>query len=171
MISKKIQKSLNDQLNYEMFSAYVYMAMQAHLDSIGLQGMANWLKIQTHEEMIHAMMIFNYLNEAGGRVILKTIDAPPEKWDTPLAAFEHAYEHECGVTKRIHKIVDQAQAESDHATNNFLQWFVAEQVEEEASVDQIIQRLKLVADTPGGLFLIDQELAQRIFTMPSNFTL
>jgi ferritin len=106
------------------------------------------------------------LNERGGRVTLTAIGAPPAEWDSPLAAFEHAYEHEQGVSERINKLVDLAVAESDHATNGFLQWFVTEQVEEEASVDEIVQKLKLVGKEGGGLFMLDRELAQRVFVPP-----
>jgi len=115
---------------------------------------------------MHALKIYDFVNERDGRVLLKSIAQPPTEWDTPLAAFEAAYKHEQKVTGLINNLVNLAIQEKDHATNSFLQWFVNEQVEEEASVSQVVQKLKLIENAPGGQFLIDRELSQRVFTPP-----
>ena len=166
MLSKKIEKALNEQINAELYSAYLYLSMAAHFESANLKGFANWMRVQTLEEMSHAQKFFDYVHEKGGTVTLKAIDGPPTKWGTPLEAFVAVYEHECKVSGLINKLVDKAIAESDHATNIMLQWFVTEQVEEEASADEVVQQLKLMADAPGGLYMLDQQLGQRTFTAP-----
>lgn len=161
MLSKTMQEALNDQLNFELVSSYLYMSMIAYFESENLSGMANWMTIQTDEERQHAQKFFDFINERDGRVILKDIDMLKTEWKSPLDAFEDALEHEQKVTARINKLVDLAIKESDHATNSFLQWFVDEQVEEEASVKAIIDKLKFVKDNPVAVFMIDQELAGR----------
>jgi len=168
MIKEKIQGAINKQLNAELYSSYLYLSMAAYFESINLKGFANWMRIQAQEELMHAMKFYDYINERGGRVTLTPIDGPPTQWDSPLAVFEHVYQHEQKVTSLINNLVNIAIAESDHASNNFLQWFVAEQVEEESSADEIVQKLKLVADDRSGLFMLDQELGQRIFTPPAT---
>jgi len=167
-VNKKIEKALNEQLNAELYSAYLYYSMSAYFHSINLEGMATWMKVQTAEEMTHSAMFNNYIIERGGRVKLMSIDAPPTEWKSPLSAFESIYEHEQKVTGLINGLVDLALKESDHAANAFLQWFVTEQVEEEASVDGIVQNLKLVGGKGSGLFMIDRELGQRTYTAPQN---
>jgi ferritin len=167
MLSEKIQKALNDQMNFETYSAYIYLSMAAYFDSIDLTGFSSWMKVQFQEEMFHASKFYSFVNERGERVRLGTIDAPAAEWATPLAAFENALEHERLVTGRINDMLTLAMDDRDHATANFLQWFVAEQVEEEASVDSVIQRLKLADSAPGALFMLDQELAKRVFTPPA----
>ena len=167
MLSEKMEKALNDQIQAEMYSAYLYLSMEAYFQSINLNGFAAWMRAQTQEEMVHAMKFYDFICERGGKVILQAIDAPPSEWDFPLAAFERAYEHEQMVTARINDLVDVAIAERDHATNNFLQWFVAEQVEEEDSTNAVVEQVKLVGEAQGGLFMLDRELGQRIFTPPS----
>ena len=164
MINNKIQKSLNDQLNAELFSAYLYLSMSAYFQSISLSGFSNWMTVQAQEELSHAMKFFYFINERGGRVSLDIIDKPQLEWDSPLHAFETAYKHEQHVTALINNIVELSQVEKDYATYNFLQWFVSEQVEEEASADDIVQKLKLIGDAGHGLFMIDNELGKRIFT-------
>ena len=161
MLSEKMQGALNAQINAEYYSSYLYLSMAAHCQAINLEGFASWLRIQADEEMIHAMKIYDFVLERGGRVDLTAIEAPPTEWESPLAIFEATYAHEQYVTERINKLVDLAIAESDHATNAFLQWFVNEQVEEEASADAVLQKLRLMADAPGGLFMLDQEMGQR----------
>jgi len=168
MISKKIEKALNKQINAELYSAYLYLSMVAYFESVNLPGFANWMKIQTQEELMHAMKIYDFVNERGGRVVLKAIEAPPTEWDSPLDAFEATYKHEQKVTGLINNLVNLAIEEKDHATNSFLQWFVNEQVEEESSVDKTVQKLKMVEKAPGGLFMIDSELGQRVFTPPTT---
>lgn len=164
MIKKKMENELNKQLNAELYSSYLYLSMSAYFESMNLKGFANWMRVQAQEELVHAMKFYDYLNERGGRAVLMAIDAPPAKWQSPIAVFEHVYEHEQKVTGLIHDLVNLALSESDHATNNFLQWFVAEQVEEESSADEIVQKLKLIGDARGGVFMLDRELGQRVFT-------
>ena len=166
MLNSKIEQAFNEQLNAEAYSAYLYWSMSAYFESMNLKGFASWMRVQGLEELTHTERFFNYIAERGGRVKLAVIDAPGIEWDSPLAAFEAAYEHETIVTGRINKLVDLAVAESDHASQVFLQWFVNEQVEEEASADGVVQKLKLSLDAPGALFMIDQELAQRVFVPP-----
>jgi ferritin len=168
MINKKMEKALNAQVNAELYSAYLYLSMESYFKSLNLNGFANWMRVQTQEEVTHATKIYDFLNERGGRALLKAIEGPPTTWDSPLATFEAAYAHEQKVTSLINDLVDLAIKEKDHATNNFLQWFVNEQVEEEASADAIVQQLKIMADAPGGIFMLDRELAQRVFTPPAT---
>lgn len=168
MLDKKIEDALNDQMNFEMFSANIYLAMAAQFDAMNLTGFANWMKVQYQEEIMHMMKFYDYLNERGGRAVFKALDAPPTEWDSTLAAFEHALKHERIVTGRINDLVTLAADEKDHATGNSLQWFVAEQVEEESSVDAVIQQLKLSSGAPGALFMLDRELGQRVFTPPAQ---
>ena len=167
MISKKMVKALNEQVNAEFFSAYLYLSMVSYFKSLNLNGFANWMKVQTQEEVSHAMKIYEFINERGGRITLKAIDGPQTEWDSPLEVFKAVYEHEQKVTSLINDLVNLAIEEKDHATNTFLQWFVNEQVEEEASADQVVQQLKMMEKAPGGLFLLDRELAQRVFTPPA----
>ena len=168
MISDTMQKALNEQINAELFSAYLYLAMEACFQSQGLSGFANWMRVQTQEEMVHAMKIYDFINARNGRVELLEIAKPPLEWDSPLEAFEAAYLHETAVTKRIHKLVDLAIQESDHATNNFLQWFVAEQVEEEQSANDVVDQLKLLGDSKDGLFQLNKDLGARAFSPPGG---
>jgi len=168
MIGKKMEKALNDQINAELYSAYIYLAMAAYFESENLAGMAAWMRAQTQEETVHAMKMFDFVNERGGRVTLKAIEQPAKGWKSALEAFEAAYKHEQYVTGRINKLVDLAIQEKDHATNAFLQWFVNEQVEEETSVDAVVQTLKMAANAPGALFMIDRELGRRTFTAPTQ---
>ncbi len=167
MLKENIEKALNNQLNAEIYSAYLYLSMSAYFESISLKGFANWMKVQYQEEMAHAMKFYDYINERGGRVILQAIEAPPTQWDSPLAVFEATYEHEQKVTGLINDLVELAISEHDHATNIFLQWFVSEQVEEEDSANELVEKLKLMGDARGGLFMLDRELAQRTFTPPA----
>lgn len=168
MISKKMEAALNDQINAELYSAYLYLSMVAYFESANLCGFATWMRAQTQEEVMHAMKIYDFVNERGGRVLLGAVDAPPTEWDSPLAGFEAAYKHEQLVTGRINDLVNLAVEEKDHATNAFLQWFVNEQVEEEMSVDNVVQQLKMAENAPGAMFMIDRELGQRVFTPPAE---
>jgi ferritin len=166
MIKTKIQDAINAQINAETYSAYLYYSMAAYCESRGLNGFAHWMRVQALEELTHAQKLAGYLGERGGRVVLGAIDAPPAGWESPLAMAEEVYRHEQKVTGLINGLMDLALAESDHATTSFLTWFVDEQVEEEASADEVVQKLKLVDKTEGGLFLLDQQLDQRTFTAP-----
>lgn len=165
-LTDTMQAELNEQINAEMYSAYLYMSMAANFEAQNLKGFAHWMTIQAQEEMVHAQKFYHFINERGGRIILDAIDKPPTEWATPLAAFADAYAHEQKVTVRIDALVEKAADVKDRATENFLQWFVAEQVEEEASADEVVQQIKLMADAPGGLFMLDREMAQRVFTPP-----
>jgi len=168
MIKKRVLDALNSQLNAELYSAYLYLSMEAYFESIDLSGFANWMRAQAQEELTHAMKFYDYIVQRGERVDLISIDEPQKEWDSPLAVFEHVYEHEKKVTGLINDLVDISVAESDHATTNFLQWYVAEQVEEEESASGVLQRVKLTADSPGGLFMLDTELGQRVFNPPAQ---
>lgn len=161
MLSKKITKALNDQLDHEMYSSYLYLAMSAHFEYTNLRGFAHWTRVQYEEELIHFNKFFDYINEKGGQVALGAIEAPPIKWKSPLDAAKAILSHEQMITGKINDLVELAIKEKDYATNAMLQWFVTEQVEEEASADEVLQNIKLVKDAPGGLYMLDRELSQR----------
>jgi ferritin len=165
-LEKELESTLNKQINEEMFSSYLYLSMAAHFESANLPGCANWMRVQTQEESRHAMMFFDYVNQRNGRVILTKIEAPQTEWKSALDAFDAAYEHEKHVSKCIRALVKRARQVDDDSTDNFLQWFVAEQVEEEDSTYKIVQQLKLIGDDRAGLFLLDRELARRV--LPPN---
>jgi ferritin len=167
MLSKKMQTALNKQIVAELYSAYLYLSMSAYFHSISFGGFANWMRVQAMEESTHAMKIFDFINERGGRVLVGAIEKPATNWSSPLTAFQAVYKHEQKVTGMINSLVDLAIKERDHATQNFLQWFVSEQVEEEASADEVVQKLKMVGKEGGGMFMIDRELGQRMFTPPA----
>jgi ferritin len=171
MISEKMQEAINEQMNAELYSSYLYLSMAACFKTMNLNGFAKWMEAQAFEELTHVMKFYNFIHERGGVVTLKPVTGPPTNWESPLTVFEHTYEHEQLVTSLINNLVNLAIEEKDHATNNFLQWFVSEQVEEEASVDEVVQKLKLIGDGQGGgLFLLDQELGQRTVTIPPEMT-
>lgn len=168
MLSDKMHQALNKQVNAELYSAYLYLSMASYFESLNLPGFANWMTAQVQEEIMHAMKFYGYINERGKRVLMMAIDAPPTQWDSPLAVYEYTYAHEQKVSGLINDLVDMAMTEKDHATSNMLQWFVGEQVEEESSADGVVQRLKLIGDAREGLFLLDKELGQRVFTPPTT---
>ena len=161
MIDGRMQEALNKHINAELYSSYLYLSMSAYFQSVNLAGFAHWMRVQAREELSHAMKFYDHVLERGGTVALQPVEAPPPRWDSPLAVFEEAYRHEQKVTGLINQLVDDAVQTRDHATNNFLQWFVSEQVEEEASAEAIVQKLRLVGDAPGGLFVLDHELGGR----------
>jgi len=161
MLSQKLQEALNQQINEEYYSSYLYTAMVAYMANLNLDGCAHWMRMQAEEEHQHAHKIFAYMVDRGGRVELKAVKAPPLEWDTPLDAFKAALEHEEFMTDSINKLADLAQSEKDHATNNLLQWYVTEQVEEEANVDDIDKKLEMIGGTGHGLFMINRELKSR----------
>lgn len=171
MIHKKMEKAINEQINWELYSAYLYFAMAAYFDSINLKGFSSWMRVQAMEEQTHTKRFYDFLTARGGKVILSAIKSPPVEWKSPLEVFQETLKHEQHVTGRINALVDLSAKLKDHATNSFLQWFIDEQVEEESSADEVIQSLKLNANNPGGLFLIDKELAQRTFVPPADVTL
>ena len=166
MIKKKLEVELNKQLNAEMYSAYLYLSMAAYLSSKNLSGFANWMKIQFEEEQSHAMKLYQYIIDRGGRVYFDSIDAPQTEWESIIAVFEDVLVHEEKITAMINELVNTAIEEKDHATVNLLQWFVSEQVEEEANVSDILDQLKLIEGKGAGLFMLDREAKQRIFVKP-----
>ncbi|WP_147821338.1 ferritin [Salidesulfovibrio onnuriiensis] len=165
MLSNRMEQAINDQMNFEIFSANIYLSMVSYFEDRGLPGFAAWMRAQYKEEIFHAMKMFDYILGAGGRAKISAHDAPPQDWESPLAAFENALEHEKVVTGRINGLMDLAQQEKDHASQIFFQWFVSEQVEEEANVGDIVSKLKLVGDG-GALFMLDRDLGTRVFTEP-----
>ncbi|MCP4679792.1 MAG: ferritin [Deltaproteobacteria bacterium] len=168
MLNKKIEEAINNQINAEIYSSYMYYSMAAYFESISLKGFSHWMRVQALEELTHVQKFATFINDRGGRVLMAQVDGPPTEWESPMAAFVAVYEHEVKVTGLINKLMDLALEESDHATVNFMQWFVGEQVEEEASADEVVQRLRLVDKTEGGLFLLDQELDKRTFVLPPD---
>jgi ferritin len=162
-MNDNILKALNDQLQFEFYSAYLYLAMAAYFEDKGLEGMANWMEVQFQEEQTHALKIYRYIAERGGRIELQALGQPPKDWDSPLAAFEESLAHEKMVTERINNLADMSVKAADHATHNMLQWFIAEQVEEEAAVDSIVTQMRLVGGEGHGLFMVDRELKGRAF--------
>jgi len=168
MLSKNMQNAINHQINAELYSSYLYAAMSMYFESVDMSGAAKWMNSQAQEELVHADKFMNYLNERDARVILDAIKKPPVEWKSVLDAFEDALEHEKKVSSLINNLVTLAREESDHMTDNFLQWYVAEQVEEESSVGEVVRKLKLIGDSGGGKFMIDNELGQRVFNPATN---
>ena len=166
MLSDKMIDALNEQINKEMYSAFLYLAMSAYSDFKGLKGIANWYHVQYQEEMEHAMRIYDYVQGQGAQVKLKAIEASPSDFGTPMQMFEKTLEHEQFVTQFINNLVDLAVEEKDHASQIFLQWFVSEQVEEESNVNEILDRIKLAGEDGNGLFMVDKELVVRVYTPP-----
>ncbi len=166
MLNKKMEKALNEQVNRELFSAYLYLSMVAYFESLSLPGFAQWMRVQTQEELFHAMKMYDHINGRSGRVLLNAIDAPETKWASPKAAFDAAYKHEKFITECINDLVTAARKENDHATDAFLQWYVTEQVEEEQNASTIANQLKLIGDSSQSLLMLDRELGARVFTMP-----
>ncbi len=162
-ISKSMAEALNGQINAELYSAYVYASMAAYFESVDLRGFAAWMTAQAQEEAAHAMKIYGFIIERGGRVKLAAIDGPPTEWQSPLAAFEAAYKHEQHVTSLIHALVSKAVDEKDYATKNMLDWFVDEQVEEEASASEIVAQLKMLGTEGPAVLMLDRELGKRKF--------
>lgn len=163
MLKKKIEVALNNQLNNEFYSAYLYLSMAGYFEHMSLAGFSNWMKVQYQEENSHTMKFFKYINERGGKVVLKGVKAPPSSWKSPLNAFEQTLKHEEEVTESINELLDISMKEKDHATTNFLQWYIEEQVEEEANVSNIIAQLKMIKGSNESLYLLDKDLAQRVF--------
>lgn len=160
-LSKKIQQALNDQINAEFHSAYIYLAMSSYCQANNLIGSAHWMRVQSQEELLHATKLYTFVQEREGTVTLKDIKAPATPWKSTIGVFEDALKHERSMTVRINELVDLAIKEKDHATNNLMQWFVTEQVEEEGQLTELLQKLKLIGGEGTGLFMIDQELAAR----------
>jgi len=166
MISKKMQEELNKQINREFYSAYMYLAMSAYCNTIGLPGFAHWMRMQYEEESMHVTKMYDYILGQGGEIHLLAIEEPPKEFGTPLAVFETTLEHEQHVTGLIHALMDLAVQEKDYATQTFLQWYVTEQVEEEANVHDILAPLRMVGEDKSGLMMIDQQLGGRTAPTP-----
>lgn len=167
MISERMEKAINEQIQKELYSEYLYLSMEAYLASLNLNGFANFFRVQQQEEHFHAMKFFDYVNQVGGRVTLGRIDAPKIDFASPEDVFKEAYAHEQLVTKSIYNLVDIALEERDHTAHTFLQWFITEQAEEEATMDNNVKKLKLIGNDGRGLLMIDAELAARVFTPPA----
>ena len=167
MIKKEVLEAINNQINAESYSAYLYLSMAAYFEDMGLSGFANWMKIQYQEEAAHALKFFNYLTERNGRVALKAIDQVPVEFGGIVEVFEKTLAHENHVTELIDNLMNVAVAANDHATQSFLKWFVDEQVEEEANVEKILATLKLINGQGNGIFMIDREMSTRVFVDPN----
>lgn len=166
MISEKMEKAFNEQINKEFYSEYLYLSMQAYFERMNLTGFTNWMSVQIQEEHAHAMGMYNYLHERGGKVELMAIDKPQTDWSSPLNVFEHVLEHEKYVTSRINALMDVAEEEKDRAALSFLDWYLKEQVEEENSVSGVLAKLELIGDDKHALLLLDKDLEARTFTAP-----
>lgn len=161
MLSEKMEKALNDQINAEFYSAYLYLSMSAYFEELDYPGFAQWMKVQSKEEEDHGAKLYEYVIARGNSVTLEAIEKPQEKWDSVEAIFEHVLEHEQLVTSLINDLVDLAISEKDHATNQFLQWYVAEQVEEEENARDNLGKIKRAGNSQDLLFLLDAELGGR----------
>jgi ferritin len=163
MIKDHVRDALNAQMNREFFSSNLYLAMAGYFESVSLKGFSRWMQVQAQEELAHGMKFYGYLVEQGARVSIDAIEAPQAEWANPLDAFEHALAHEQKVTARIHDLMELAMSDMDHATAGFLQWFVSEQVEEEATATEIVFKMKLASAEKGAvlLYLLDHELGKR----------
>ncbi len=166
MISEKMEKAFNDQINKELYSEYLYLSMKAYFERLNLKGFVNWLDIQTQEEHAHAMGMFDYVHQRGGKVVLEAIDKPENDWKSPLACFEQILSHEEYVTSRINALLDVAEETKDRAATLFLNWYLKEQVEEEESAGSVLDTLKLIGDDKKALLMLDKDLAARVFNPP-----
>ena len=164
MIKKPVEDSINSQIVKEMYSSNLYLSMSAWFHARNLNGFANWMRVQAQEELAHANKFFDYLVERGGTAIIGAIDAPPIGWKSPLEAFEQTLAHELTVTDSINEMAEVAIKEKDHATQIFLQWFISEQVEEEANASDLVERVRMANDNPSAIFFLDNELKARVFT-------
>ncbi len=161
MLTETVEKALNEQINKELFSAYLYLSMAADFESKNLAGFAKWMKAQSAEDLNHAMKLFNYVLERGGHVELMAIEKPQQTWESPLKVFQDAYDHERFITQSIYSLLEIAQSAKDYGTMEFLQWYVKEQVEEEAHAEHVMKKLEMINDAPAGLLMLDHELGQR----------
>ncbi len=161
MLSKELQKALNEQIQAEVHSAYLYFSMSSWFKAQSLEGFASWMTFQAQEEMAHAMKIYGYIHDRGGDVELLEIPAPQKSWKSPLAAFQDAFKHEQYITGRINDLCSVADSDKDNATRVMLNWFVTEQVEEEATAQDVVEKLKMVQGHPGGIYMMDKEMAAR----------
>lgn len=168
MLSEKMQEALNDQMKWEFYSEFLYLAMAGYFKSLSLDGFANWMVVQAEEERTHALMFFNYIDEAGGRPYIRAFDQMENEYDSVIDVFKATVEHEKLVTRRINDLMSMALEEKDHATANFIDWFVKEQVEEVAGPQKILDQLELVKGDNRAVLMLDRELGQRIYTPPAS---
>ncbi len=165
-MNEKLEKAFNDQINAEFYSEYLYLSMFAYFERANLKGFSNWMNVQMQEEHAHAMGMFNYVHERGGKVTLKQIDTPPADWASVVEVFEEVLKHEKLVTSKINALMDVAEEANDRAAISFLDWYLKEQVEEEANVSNVLKTLKQICDAPQCIYMFDKELAARTFVAP-----
>ncbi len=163
MATTKVLEAINEQVKYELYSSYLYLSMSAYFKDMGLSGFANWMRVQAKEEVTHAMKMYDYVQTRKGKIELLPIDAPPKTWKSPLDVLKAGLKHEEDVTARINKLVDLAVSNKDHASNNFLKWFVDEQVEEEDNFNDLVDKLTLIKNDANALLMMDKDLAARVF--------
>ena len=168
MISKKMNEVFNGQVNAELYSSYLYLSMSTWFSEKSLSGFAGWMRAQAQEELFHSVKIIDYILERGGTVQLDTIEKPEGDWSSPLEVIQETADHEAKVTGLVNDLVDVALEERDHAANIFLQWFVAEQVEEESTVGEVVEKLKMIGGVSAGMFHMDMEMGKRVFTPPAE---
>ena len=166
MMNEKLEKAFNDQINAELYSAYLYLSMHAYLERMNLKGFANWMNVQFQEEHAHAMGMYNYVHERCGKVVLQKIEQPKTDWENPVDLFEDVLKHEKYVTSRINDLADIADEVKDRAAVSFLDWYIKEQVEEESNASNILKTLKQICDAPQCIYMLDKELAQRVYNAP-----
>ena len=167
-MKKSINDAINKQINAEIYSAYLYLAMAAYFDGLGLDGFATWMKAQAQEEMFHAMKFYGFVYERGGSVVMDTIEKPPAEFKSPLKTFEEVLKHEKLVTSLINNLYELAVKEKDYAFQSLLNWCIDEQVEEEDTAQKTIDKIKLAGEAGPGLYMLDQELGTRVFTPPTT---
>lgn len=168
MIKQRVNDAINTQINAELYSAYLYLSMAAYFEDQSLPGFANWMRVQFEEEQFHGLKFYAFVNERNGRVVLDAIDKPETTWSNIISVFEHVLSHEEHVTSLIDNLMALAIEERDYATSNFLQWFVDEQVEEEANVNGLLDQLRRVNGEGHAILMLDRELATRVFTPPTT---
>ena len=168
MLSKKLLQGLNDQINFEFYSSYTYLAMAGYCESIDLSGFANFFRVQAKEELDHAMKLYDYVYQKNGSVVLEQVNKPQGEYDGIIDVFEKGYEHEQLVTRKIYELTDIAYEEREHSTISLLKWFIDEQVEEENNFNSLVKRVRRIEDNPAGLYLMDDELATRVYTTNTN---
>lgn len=168
MINERMQKEINEQIKYELFSAYLYLSISAYFESKGLEGMASWMRVQAQEEIIHGMKFFDHLKNRDAKIELLAIDKPKVQWSSPLEAWRDAYKHEQFVTSRIHLLMKMANELNDYTSIPLLNWFLDEQIEEEASTSKVANILEQIGDSGSGLIMLDRELGARTFTYPTT---
>lgn len=167
MMNSEVYQVLNEQVNHEFYSANLYLSMSAFFSDLGLLGFANWTRVQYQEESAHAMLVYDFINDRGHKVEIGEIKAPPKTWDSPLNVMEEILKHERFVTGLINNIITVAEQHRDRATMSYMNWFVDEQVEEEANAQDIIAKLKLIGEDKSALYLLDKDLAARVFVQPT----